>query len=381
MIRIIYLLISFFLVNYYLISCNSKIDIKITGSVPIIDLATVTHSKNELKATSFFSHISYVPLETKENCLLGQSKICYADSSQIVVLSESELYRFSGKGKFMNKIGNKGRGPKEYLHPGNVFYDQELSLFKIVDLQSKRIIWFSSEGDYIRDEKYEASKNQFDYGFIDAENVLTTSRGVNENDNKLVRDEIHIVNYNVDTLFTMYDDFMPGAKKIAFFHYPSIQWSSPHVYMTLPFNDTIFSVDSKKGFLPVAVHYFGQEKMPRHIAEDFTLSKKNRSNYITGLFSLVSNKYIFLSFNKKNAKLLAVFNRETNSISGHDNLLFEDFLPGMRQIGILDDIGKKDVKFFPEYISGNIAYDLIYNSVEGITANENPVLVMGYMKK
>jgi hypothetical protein len=151
--------------------------------------------------------------------------------------------------------------------------------------------------------------------------------------------------------------------------------------MTLPFNDTIFSVDSKKGFLPVAVHYFGQEKMPRHIAEDFTLSKKNRSNYITGLFSLVSNKYIFLSFNKKNAKLLAVFNRETNSISGHDNLLFEDFLPGMRQIGILDDIGKKDVKFFPEYISGNIAYDLIYNSVEGITANENPVLVMGHMKK
>ncbi len=352
------------------------------NDIPIINLLSIDDATSEeMKANSFFSKISYTPLETKENCLLGESQICYADSTQIVILSESELFRFSAKGLFLNKIGKKGKGAGEYLHPGSLFFDLKTSLFRVVDLQNKRTLWFSLTGDFIKDEAFKNQhKNRFEYCYIDSKNILTSFRCVNEKKNNEVRDELYILNEKNDTLFAYFDNFMIGAKKLSFFYYPSIQQSFPMSFVTLPFNDTIYSVDSKTGFSPIAALYCGKNKIPRHIAEDFSLNKKNRDKYITGVSSLVSNKFIFLSFNKKAAKYVAVFDREKNKIIAADKLLFEDFFSEFRQIGIVDNVKRKGVMFFPEYINNNTAYGLIYDNIEGNTVNNNPAVIAGYLK-
>lgn len=68
--------------------------------------------------------INYVPLETSDSILLdGELIIKYMDSTNIIVESERELYRFDSNGKFLNKIGRHGQGPGEYIAPGRVSFD------------------------------------------------------------------------------------------------------------------------------------------------------------------------------------------------------------------------------------------------------------------
>jgi len=233
----------------------------------------------------------------------------------------------------------------------------------------------------IKDEKFKSiEKNRFEYSYIDAKNILVSFRSVNKINNEEVRDEMYIFNENNDTLFSYYDTFMPGAKKVSFFYYPSIQHSYFKIFVKLPFNDTIYSADSKNGFSPIAVLYCGTEKIPRHIAEDFSLNKQNREKYITDISSLVSDRYIFLSFYRKNAKYSIVFDREKNIVLGADKLLFENFIPKFRQIGINDDIEKTDINFFPQYINDKTVYDLTYYNFKSQTVNDNPTVIIGHMR-
>lgn len=69
----------------------------------------------QLKMSEIISEISYIPLETKPSCLIGYMNIP-AFGKDIIIYSHNgeNIYRFSDKGKFLNKIGNKGRGPEEY---------------------------------------------------------------------------------------------------------------------------------------------------------------------------------------------------------------------------------------------------------------------------
>ena len=367
--RINYIL--FFLLLFW--SCNDNN----TSSIPIIDFTKFNSHSDGLEASSIFSEINYIQLETTKDCLLGPGQIVYVDNSQIVIRSESELFRFSDTGLFLNKIGAKGNAPGEYLYPGNIYFDNTLPVFKVVDLQRKKTLMFEPNGKYVGEEKNVTSKECMEYWYLDNQSVIASFR--KESKDK-VRDELYILNTDGDTLYSYFDAFMDGAQKISFFYYPSIQQTSANTIIKLPFNDTIFSAHVKNGFTPIAVQHFGNEKITRQIAEDFNLNKKFRNDYINEVFSLVSDRYIFLSYNKKNAKYCVVFDRVKNKVTGMDKLLYEDYVSRQAQLGIIVTTEKSGFKFFPKYVSGNTAYDLIYYPIDGKSAEDNPIILEGFMR-
>src|SRR5665648_209260 len=70
----------------------------------------------QIKMSELFNDIRYIPLETNPNCLLGYMGISVF-GKDIIIRSADErmdLFRFSDDGRFINKIGNRGRGPTEY---------------------------------------------------------------------------------------------------------------------------------------------------------------------------------------------------------------------------------------------------------------------------
>lgn len=76
--------------------------------------------KNEIQSynghslSSMLSYLEFVPLETRDDCLIGRIDVVKKRANRYYVKSQSSLYIFDEGGKFLSKINNVGQGPGEY---------------------------------------------------------------------------------------------------------------------------------------------------------------------------------------------------------------------------------------------------------------------------
>src|SRR5699024_7401469 len=98
-----------------------------SGKIPRIspdksDVITVKIPENVTKTGIDLDRILdssyYIPLETTKDNLIGNvDKILFSDDRIIIVerFQRHAAFIFSNKGKFINQIGVKGKGPHEYM--------------------------------------------------------------------------------------------------------------------------------------------------------------------------------------------------------------------------------------------------------------------------
>ncbi|MFI3321389.1 MAG: 6-bladed beta-propeller [Rikenellaceae bacterium] len=108
-------------------SCGNK---GANGSKNIVDISNST--KIELKMSDYFSSVRYLPLETTDESLIGgNAEIAYCDNDIIVITSASGCHVFNSQsGKFLRKVGTKGKGHDEYLAvaPGKIVDGEKMSI-------------------------------------------------------------------------------------------------------------------------------------------------------------------------------------------------------------------------------------------------------------
>ena len=87
---------------------------KIVGNEHRIDVYTATQNKADvLNVSQIAEDIEFLPLETTDECLLGDGirNLVVTQSDIIIFDGEEVCYRFGRNGKFKNRIGRKGNGP------------------------------------------------------------------------------------------------------------------------------------------------------------------------------------------------------------------------------------------------------------------------------
>ena len=156
------------IVLYLFLICACKEE-KVDYGTP---LNTISFSFEKDKAEfddllNLIDSIQVVKLETNEDCLIGMvSKIMF-DEDYLYVLDEGiseALFKYTRSGKFVQKIGNKGRGPGEYIRPTDFFLlDDQLVL---LDGYSAKVIFFSKTGDFVKEFSTNTMAEKF--GKIDA---------------------------------------------------------------------------------------------------------------------------------------------------------------------------------------------------------------------
>ena len=105
--------------------------------------------------------IEYIPLETKDECLIGENVYFDFDETHIIIgyYNCNTLYLFDRQGHFIRTIGTKGEGPREFNGIHNIFLN---SNHIVIDDASKVLI-FDKEGNFIWstsfpiDDRYVAS--------------------------------------------------------------------------------------------------------------------------------------------------------------------------------------------------------------------------------
>jgi hypothetical protein len=107
------------------------------GKIAEINLDNIPVEVREFKLSELFSDFQTIPLETRPECVIGNTKISFSKDFIFVGTQNfpgaSKLYRFNKNGSFINEYGKEGRGPGEhegYL-PSQVIPFEEDSLLLV----------------------------------------------------------------------------------------------------------------------------------------------------------------------------------------------------------------------------------------------------------
>ena len=101
----------------------------------------------------FIDSVSFIPLETTEECLIGRiSRVLFLDDFIIIHDSKtSSIFLFDTNGKFVRSIGNSGGGPGEYLHLSKIMCDSINKHIIIFDYHQNKIIYHDLQGVFIKE--------------------------------------------------------------------------------------------------------------------------------------------------------------------------------------------------------------------------------------
>ncbi len=99
---------------FYIFGCCCGDNYKLKNS-ETYSIEEAMQNCQEICLSEYASHIAYIPLETKEESIIGLAPKFISNGSIYCVYSSTNITVFDSNGKFTNLINNHGRGPKEYM--------------------------------------------------------------------------------------------------------------------------------------------------------------------------------------------------------------------------------------------------------------------------
>lgn len=118
--------------------------------------------ENKEKLSSVVDSSFITRLETKPECLISSIDKMIMYNNRIYILDKKNsngVFEFTKRGKFIRKIGKKGKGPGEYTNlKGFTINKNEIILF---DWSKRRLLAYSLNGDFIGSKKIGFYLNDF----------------------------------------------------------------------------------------------------------------------------------------------------------------------------------------------------------------------------
>ena len=135
----------------------------------VVDLDNITI--DTIHYSLFVDSITYIPLETNDSCLIGSVTDMIVSDNEILILDNQQqtVWIFDKLGKFKNSIQRRGNGPGEYMRLTQFEYDKSNERLLLLDMWSKTILHYSTEGTYLRTDtldRYCADFKILDDGYL-----------------------------------------------------------------------------------------------------------------------------------------------------------------------------------------------------------------------
>lgn len=95
--------------------------------------------------------MSYIPLETKDDCLIREITDAILTNQYIFILDtpQQSVWIYSTKGKFIRSLHHQGNGPGEYINLIQFEYDADNRELLLLDGWNKSILRYSPDDKFI----------------------------------------------------------------------------------------------------------------------------------------------------------------------------------------------------------------------------------------
>jgi len=209
-------------------ACTNKNDETEVLEVITVNLDSL-HERFPL--TSLCSFERMVPLETTEQCRIGDIRRVYIADSKFVIWDRGEksVFVFDNNGRFICRVGNQGRAEKEYVGIDDVQVNEKEKVVSILDRGSRKILCYNLDGEFQKTIKLKESALGF---AIEGNNVWLESDGLNSQSAILLKTDVESGN-TLESHFPLIVDkrlFTISEKNFSVSTEGDILFASPYLY-------------------------------------------------------------------------------------------------------------------------------------------------------
>jgi hypothetical protein len=305
-----------------LIACQNKAPKKQTKKnvkpkieYPItIDFENNFDKFKEVKLSEIADSIEYIKLENQLKCFIKRPFDIHISDEYIFVAQYNSMLQFDRAGKFIRQIGKQGRGPKEYAHVYDARIDHTNKLVYINAGESRKIICFNFDGNYIKTFKY-FSNIRFD--------MLDSTRVVSDINNHYGQEKYKmlITNETMDTLGYLKNHVtFPIQERTVtisgfdrrFYHFDD------KLHFMAQYGDTVFQINSTTDIKPKYIINKGKYKLPVNYRieriQDYKKYISKATNYYLTNAQEIKNHLLvnYENANRQENEKIAIYDKKTN---------------------------------------------------------------------
>ena len=329
--------------------------------------------------TNLISNIEYIPLETNEECLIGNiSRLIYRNERFYLfdLFITNSIYVFNRKGKFIYKIDKVGKGPGEYVSISDFDVDDNDNIYVFDAGGKRRLICYKEQGGVF--ESIKPPKSFIEFKFI--------------NNNKLIA-YLPFSKKGIEGGYAIMDKTGGGSEEIIpfrkqidndqhFYETSHIFRSEKSIYFSPRYTNEIYKVKDNKAS---KVYSFSYDVRPSEEYISDLLNRKvqylENDNYvlsISGIYdtdntivvSFKHRKHMNLFISKESGNKVLMRNMSIDTGFNNHNIYGST---GEQFIGVTSNIDNVDINNL------NISEET-RSELEMRETNSNPVLVLFKMK-
>lgn len=271
------------------------VDLSVANSPNGISTIKIPDYVDETDPDTVFKSYKFIPLETKDECLIGKIDKILFHKNRIFILDErrGNAFVFDDMGKFLCRLGETGRGPGEHLSAKDLSLDIVKKRITLLDTSGQKLLHYDLDGKFLEEEPsyFQFSNIEYDGPRL----VLNTGRNYN---NTVPEIDLH-------RLIIARRDQKPIARgfKISedvrqnWFSEPTIQLTSHGIMFNDLLSDTIWQINDCN-ITPFAVirkdgkpTFTDVEKA--HMSEPMYIERKDAGNMT--LSFCISDNYMFVN--------------------------------------------------------------------------------------
>ncbi len=328
--------------------------------------------------------IEYIPLETNEECLIGDNPRFYSNKTEIIVFTKQKVFVFDREtGKYLREIGHYGKDPGGYQNTVYSFpYDEKNDLYYLGGWEQQVYFRYNSSGKLVDEITAYSNTKEPDLQNSDFGEIITSIAPLNDtcfvghvwNINGKQKTKLIIFNENNHRIKTypQYKAFEWNIFKdgLNVFHWNGLFYEyNNHLNFFERNSDTIFSVSMVN-------------LMPRYALEG--------SIFIEGISE--TNRFLLLRLQSEDGYYSGIFDKEKNNMvvnkttNGIENDI-DGFIPFQFNSANNNNeiIGSREafeVKLWFEQNPGKMAkLPPHLQKLKDIKENDNPVLMLVKLKE
>jgi len=285
----------------FLVSCsktgNEDNDTESDSQLITVDFAEMSDAEKTIAFSDIAKNISHVKLETNENVLIDNINKIKLTKNFIFISDFSNLYQFSKTGEYIRKIGNKGRGPGEYIHISSLEINENHGKIYVHCSTRKKLLVFNLNGEFC---------HQFNLPQINELAFVRDSLFL-AHANVLVGNEeyiFYLTNPSSDTIPVVENHFNWEHKSdhvMGIFGDNSPYYRfQENLYFKDTYNDTIYKFDSDSlSHTPVYYIDLGKYDMPDKKRLSYTVDPDKFKKYSDNYYQInvkESNDYLWIQY-------------------------------------------------------------------------------------
>ncbi|HBB91295.1 MAG TPA: hypothetical protein DC042_06165 [Bacteroidales bacterium] len=288
--------------------CSTK---QVTPEVAeIVDLSQIWNHPSEIKLSDFTADIEYVPLETRPDCLIGDPRgVIVQVLEKHIAISSGTLLIFDRKGRFLNKIGAIGHGPREYAGSTRFSVDEKKGRVDILDVSRFRVVSFRITGEFIGE--FSIKKGNEPLITRDATGRLGIFYLTNAGDpgNPTRIEWISDTGEVLDSIPVYTANQKAGGAFMAIFS--NLYWSGNDLLFNENPLDTIYRLTPERRWEPRWIVDVGPKRMPSEVSLDLGQFQEGLYRYNLAKIFQETHRYLIFGTNCGRLGGVAVYDKKT----------------------------------------------------------------------